>query len=361
MAKVLVVDDEKALRATLTEFLREGGHEVDAAEGAGAAETLLQSKGFDVVLSDLILPDLNGDALLAKIKAAAPRAQVILMTGEPAADTAAASLRDGAADYLSKPCTKEVVLRAVSRACRIKSLSDEKERLEAENRRYQENLEELVVERTAALREREQHLNTMMDGSIKAIASAGAFHDPHTAGHERRVAHLAVAIAQRLGIAQPQLHGIEIAGFLHDIGKIAVPTEILSKPGRLNPLEFGMVKMHPQVGYEILRKINFLWPVAEATLQHHERLDGSGYPSGIKDAEIITEARILAVADAVEAMSSRRPYRPAMGVEVALKEIRKQGGKLFDRSAVDACVEVVESAGFHLDSQRHSTAFQKSR
>ena len=349
MAKVLVVDDEKAIRRTFSTFLGAAGYEVDTAENADAAETLFRAKEFDVILSDIILPGLNGVALLAKIKVATPRTLVVMMTGEPTAETAAASLRDGAVDYLFKPCTKEAVLRSVGNACKIRTLNDEKARLEAENLRYRERMEDLIIDRTSALQERESRLERVMDGSVEAISSAIEIRDPFTAGHERRVARLAAAIARRLGISETQERGIEITGFLHDIGKIAVPAEILSKPGKLSECEFVIIKTHPQVGYDILRKIDFFWPVADATLQHHERLNGSGYPHGLKGSQIILEAQVLAVADVVEAMSSPRPYRPAMTIELVIEQVTKGCGTLFDANAANACCELIRSENFRFE------------
>jgi HD-GYP domain-containing protein (c-di-GMP phosphodiesterase class II) len=189
-------------------------------------------------------------------------------------------------------------------------------------------------------------LHQMMDGTIKAISSALEMRDPYTAGHERRVAQLGCAIAGFLGLSEEQTEGIRIAGFLHDIGKIAVPTEILSRPGKLSEYEMAIIKTHPQCGFEILKEINFLWPVALATLQHHERLDGSGYPLGARGDQIILEARIIAVADVVEAMSSHRPYRPALGAEAALAEIAANKGIHYAPEVVDACTRLFSERGF---------------
>ena len=164
--------------------------------------------------------------------------------------------------------------------------------------------------------------------------------DPHTAGHQRRVAELSTAIAREMGLASQALEGIHFGALIHDLGKIQVPAEILAKPTRLSKLEFELIKAHPQAGYDILKGIEFPWPVAQMVLQHHERLDGTGYPNGAKDGDIALEARILAVADVVEAMSSHRPYRPALGIDAALAEIIQQRGKLYDSDVVDACVRL---------------------
>jgi putative nucleotidyltransferase with HDIG domain len=167
--------------------------------------------------------------------------------------------------------------------------------------------------------------------------------DPYTAGHQRRVAGLAQAIGREMGLSEWQIMGMHVAGLLHDVGKVAVPSEILSKPGKINQYEYSIIKNHSQVGYEILQKIDFPWPVTVAILQHHERMNGSGYPAGVSGEEIILEARILGVADVVEAMSSHRPYRPALGLGSALAEITKNRGVLYDPQVVDACLRLLEN------------------
>lgn len=162
--------------------------------------------------------------------------------------------------------------------------------------------------------------------------------DPYTAGHQREVAQLAGAIAREMALDEEDVKGIEVAATLHDIGKIAVPTAILNRPGRLSPPEFELIKAHSQTGSDIVADVPFPWPVAEMILQHHERLDGSGYPSGLSDGDILMGSRILAIADVVSAISSHRPYRPAMGLDQAIAEIETHSGQLYDRDAVDACV-----------------------
>ncbi len=191
-------------------------------------------------------------------------------------------------------------------------------------------------------------LREALGGTIQTVASIVEVKDPYTAGHQRRVADLAQAIATEMGLPQEQIEGIRMAGLIHDLGKIAVPTEILSKPGRLNDLELSLVKTHPQVGYDILKRIDFPWPVAKIVLQHHERMDGSGYPQGLSGEEIMLEARILAVADVVEAMVSHRPYRPAHSIDEALEEISRNRGILYDPEVVDACVRLFTEKGFKL-------------
>ncbi len=167
--------------------------------------------------------------------------------------------------------------------------------------------------------------------------------DPYTYGHQQRVGALSRRIAQNMGLPEDQIEAIEIASLLHDIGKVMLPSEIMTKPGKLTEQEFGLIKGHAENGYEILKEIDFGRPIAEIVRQHHERLDGSGYPNGIKNDEILLEARIMAVADVVEAMMSFRPYRPALGLEAALDEIKKNSGRLYDKEVVNHCIRILES------------------
>jgi PAS domain S-box-containing protein/putative nucleotidyltransferase with HDIG domain len=203
--------------------------------------------------------------------------------------------------------------------------------------------------RDQALRERQQAQDSLRASLISAIGAIGAtleMRDPYTAGHQRRVAELAVAIARELGLPDSQIEGIHFGALIHDIGKIQVPGEILSKPGKLTAIEYELIKNHPQAGYEILRNVQFPWPIAQMVLQHHERLDGSGYPAGLAGAEILREARILCVADVVEAISSHRPYRPTLGIERALAEVQEHRGTHYDPEVVDACLALFESKRF---------------
>jgi putative nucleotidyltransferase with HDIG domain len=197
-----------------------------------------------------------------------------------------------------------------------------------------------------SLKESYERLQASLAGTVTALAAVVESKDPYTAGHQQRVTHLACAIAREMGLSQDLVEGIGVIGYLHDIGKIAVPAEILSRPGKINEFEFNLIKQHPVSGFDILKQIAFPWPVAEAVFQHHERLDGSGYPSGLTDEQIILEARVLAVADVVEAMASHRPYRPAVGIELALGEIIQNKGTLYDPEVVEACVRLFHEKGY---------------
>ena len=199
------------------------------------------------------------------------------------------------------------------------------------------------------IRQKHGELLEAMDGIIHAMSMVVETRDPYTAGHQKRVADIACAIGRAMELTEWDIKGIRIAGLLHDVGKLAVPAEILTKPGKLNVSEFSIIKSHSQVSYNILELIEFPWPVKEAILQHHERLDGSGYPDGLSGDDIIIGARILGVADVVEAISSHRPYRPALGLEYAMREIIKQRGILYDPRVVDACLKLFEEKDADLE------------
>ena len=184
---------------------------------------------------------------------------------------------------------------------------------------------------------------------IDVISMAVEVRDPYTAGHQKKVANLARSIAKQMGLPPMQVEYVRMAGAIHDLGKISVPAEILSMPRRLTEIEFELVKQHPEIGYNVLKNIDDLKNVAMIIMQHHERLDGSGYPNGLKGDEILLEARILAVADVVEAIASHRPYRPAFGIEYALEEIEKNAGILYDKDVVRTCLDLFRNKGFRLE------------
>jgi putative nucleotidyltransferase with HDIG domain len=194
----------------------------------------------------------------------------------------------------------------------------------------------------------EQRLHESLLETIQTCASIVEMRDPYTAGHQRRVAEFAKAIAQEMGLPEEEAQVIYLAGLIHDVGKVNIPSEILSKPGKLTPIEYSFVQTHAQAGYDLLKSIHFPWPIAKLIWQHHERMDGSGYPQGLKDEQILLGARILAVADVVEAISSHRPYRPGLGIDAALSEIKSKRGVYFDPQVVDACLRLFHERDYQL-------------
>jgi putative two-component system response regulator len=253
---------------------------------------------------------------------------VILITAKPGLEAKLKGYEHGADAYLSKP----VNIRELD--ARIRNLVAERHIQQSAIRMNE--MESREDERRRGF----ERLRLALKSTVQAIATVVEMRDPYTAGHQRRVADLARAIGAELGLSDDRLEGIQTAGMIHDIGKIRIPTEILSKPSKLTVLEFDLIKTHVQAGGDILKDIEFPWPIARMILEHHERVDGSGYPGGLRGANLLPESRILAVADAVEAISTPRPYRPALGIEAALEEIVGKRGVLFDADAVDACVNL---------------------
>lgn len=209
-----------------------------------------------------------------------------------------------------------------------------------------------ITERRVAekkLKESYQKLRMALEASVEAMGKATEIRDPYTAGHQKRVGQLSYKIARAMKLPEERCEGVRLSGAIHDIGKIYVPAEILSKPGSISDNEFNIIKTHSQVGYDILKKIEFPWPIAETILQHHERIDGSGYPQGLQNNNILLEAKIISVADVVEAMASYRPYRPALGIERAIDEIKKNRDKLYDPHIVDICCKIILEEGFNFE------------
>ena len=238
---------------------------------------------------------------------------------------------------------------------------------EDELKKHHDQLEKIVHERTAALTKLNDQLKREiterklaeeklqqsyaklqknLDETVHAMSLTAETRDPYTAGHQKRTTELALALAEEMGLSGHQIKGVQMAGLIHDMGKISIPAEILSKPGKLNEVEIQLVRRHPQAAFEILKKIDFPWPVDLIVLQHHEKMDCSGYPQGLAGEEILLEARILCVADVVESIDSHRPYRPGLGIDKALEEISKNRGTLYDQDVVDACLRLFKEKNF---------------
>ncbi len=208
-------------------------------------------------------------------------------------------------------------------------------------------IEQIKIEEE--LKESLEKQRRVMEDVIQAMSNTTELRDAYTAGHQKRVSRLSVAIAKKMDLPMDEIEGIRLASIIHDIGKIAVPAEILTKPGKISNIEFELIKIHPQIGYEILKTIEFPWPIADIVLQHHERIDGSGYPQNLSGNNIRREARILTVADVIDAMASHRPYRPALGIEEAINEIKKNRNIFYDKDVVDACLELYEKQEYDFD------------
>jgi putative nucleotidyltransferase with HDIG domain len=341
--EVLVVDDERPIRMLLQKILEANGYACRAAENAAEARILMGEQISELILCDINMPGESGLDFIRYVLKVYPDTAAIMVSaiGDPL--LAESMLQLGVYDYIIKPMDRNGILISVANAFRRREL-------EIANRSYRRNLEQMVDERTDSLQRSMKKLENAMNGIVRAIAHTVETRDPYTAGHQRRVADLAAAIAEAVGFEQDKVEAVRVAAIIHDLGKISVPAEILSKPSRLTVNEFNLIKEHPQVGYDILKDIEFPWEIATMVYQHHEKLDGSGYPLGLCGDAILPESRVLTVADVVEAMASHRPYRPGLGIDMALEEIEKNKGTLYDPDVVAACCALFREKRFSFES-----------
>jgi putative two-component system response regulator len=379
MTKLLIVDDNEQNLYMLQVLLKGYGYEVETAGDGAEALEKARHDAPDVVITDILMPVMDGFTLCREWKKADRLKEIpfIFYTAtytDPRDEEFALSL--GAERFIVKPVEPGVFVRILREVIReaeegrlvaprgaideepvflkeyserlVRKLEDKMLQLEEANRA----LETEIAERKRAEEELLQSyvkLQRTLEGTVNTLVLAVEMRDPYTAGHQRGVAQLACAIAKEMGLSENQIEGIRMAALIHDIGKISIPAEVLNKPGPLSELEYGLIKAHPQIGHDILKAVDFPWPVADIVLEHHERMDGSGYPQGLSGEEIILEARILGVADVVEAMVSHRPYRPAHEIDEALEEISQNRGVIYDPEVVDACLRLFSEKGFELE------------
>lgn len=334
-AHILVIDDDASVRQSLQTFLQDEGFCVKAAESGTQGLSMFAEDQPVLALVDLMLPDMHGREVVRRLHQRAPDVPLIVVSGTGLLEDAVGTLRDGAWDYVAKPILDTAgFLRLIRRAM-------ERARLLSENRAYSTGLEQMVRQRTAELEATSLRLRETLFATVQSLSKLTSLKDAYTEAHQRRVTCIATAVAEELGFTGERLDGVRVAATLHDVGKLCIPSEFLTKPSHLDNHEMAFLRLHPKFGHEILADIPFPSPVADIVLQHHERLDGSGYPSGLSGDGILREARIIAVADVIEAICSHRPYRPALPLAYALAEIEKGKKRLFCPDAVDACLWLV--------------------
>ncbi|MBN1828520.1 MAG: HD domain-containing protein [Deltaproteobacteria bacterium] len=331
--KTLIIEDSEEDCLLITRFLRKHGFNLDIhrIETKEALRDMLDRDSWDLILCDYTLPRMNARDALACYRENNLDIPFIVVSGTIGEEVAVEMMVSGAHDYVMKNRLNRLA-PAIERELRETQMR--RERCEAQK----------------ALLLSHEKTNETLIGAIKLLSRVSEIRDPYTAGHQKRVALLAAAIGRKLNFSKNSLEALHFAAMIHDIGKISVPTEILVKPSTLSASEFGLIKTHPLVGFELLKDIEFPWPLATIIHQHHERLNGSGYPQGLNDGEIISEAKIIAVADTVEAMMSHRPYRPAIGLHAALDEIERNAGALYDISAVSACIGLFRNKQFSFET-----------
>jgi putative nucleotidyltransferase with HDIG domain len=357
---ILIVDDEDSILNAFRRILADGDYEIHTASNGleGLNKLHTANRPYSLIISDQRMPVMNGVQFFTQAKDIFPDAVRILLTGY--ADTAAvidAINKGGVHLYFTKPWHEEELLLHIKQSFSkveilqenkrlielIKNKNDELLKLNKTlEKRTKDKTDDLLAQ-TEKLKESYKKSQIILDGIVKTLSMIIETRDPYTSGHEDQVAKIACNIAKEMKFTEEQITAIHIAATLHDIGKISVPSEILTKPGRLSDLEMEMIKTHCKVANDILINIEFPYPVAEIIFQHHERMDGSGYPRGLKGDKIAIEARIIGAADVMDAMTSYRPYRPALGVDAAIEEIVKFRGITYDPAVVDACLKIYKN------------------
>ena len=327
-AKILIVDDEEAIREVVSTLLEAQGHSCASVSNGLLAQEYLGKHAVDLVLSDMVMPEMDGMSLVEWLRKTEPDIPVIMVTANAEISTALEAIRQGAYDYILKPFEKDQLYLGVRRAL-------EHRRLVLENRDYQRNLEIQVEERTAQLKGALEQLEQSYDDTLEALGGALDLKDAETEGHSKRVTAFTIAIAKAMKVDTSLLPQIARAAFLHDIGKMAIPDQILRKPGPLTAEEREVMRTHCDIGYNMVTRNSFLQEAAEIVLSHQEYFDGSGYPRGLRGEEIPLGARIFAVADALDAMISDRPYRKALSITYAQEEIKRCSGTQFDPKVVE--------------------------
>ena len=343
-ARILVVDDEAYVRSMIGATLERQGYDVQLATSGRDAMNMLERNAFDLVLTDIVMQERSGIALLERIHAQQPNLPVVMVTAIHDIRVAIDSMRLGAYDYLLKPFEREHLVSAVQRAL------DHRQALQ-ENYNYQQSLEQMVRARTDMLRQAMEELEHSYDVTLEALGDALDLKDSETEGHSKRVTGYTIALARAMGIAAAEIKVIARGAFLHDIGKMAIPDEILRKPGTLSPEEREVMRDHCMHGYHMLRKIPFLSAAAEIVFSHHEHYDGRGYPSELRGSEIQIGSRIFAVADAFDAITSDRPYRRARNFDAAREEILRCCGTQFDPGVVEAFLKIPSDLWHELRSE----------
>ncbi|MGE5371837.1 MAG: HD domain-containing phosphohydrolase [Solirubrobacterales bacterium] len=366
--KILIIDDDRGFRQNMADFLEDLGYRVSQAENGSEGLTAVRAIEPDLVFCDIHMPDIEGPEVMSRLRLENPEIPLVGLSGSGDIADVIKAVRSGAWDYMTKPVREiatvdDLIRKAIERARMLRESRTYKEQLEREVRKRTQELaaradelvnlnarltDEVAVRAAAEVRLLESFAlqEKIFDGTIQAISRIVEVRDPYTSGHQARVAQMSREIAKVMELDQNSIKAVYVSGMLHDLGKIAIPSEILAKPGALSEQEFGFIMTHPNIGAGILDAIEFPWPIATIVLQHHERQDGSGYPNGLSRDDILVEARIIVVADVVEAMASHRPYRPALGLMAAMDEIDKNKGRLYDPQVVDACLELLGPGGF---------------
>lgn len=346
--KILVVDDDEDITSLLSISLMQEGYQCETANSASEALLLIRKNTenqFTLVLTDLNMPVMSGLELLGRLRKHFPLIGVVVISADKNISQAIDAMREGALDFITKPFQPNIAIPRLQKAM-------ERIRLERENYQYQEYLEEKIENRTSALIEKHRSLQKLFINTVEAIARAIEAKDPYTQGHSKRVSKYCTRIAQKMEVNSEDIIDIELAGLLHDVGKIGISDAILSKPSKLSIEEYESIKEHPLISLKIIEPIHELKKVKEYVKYHHEKWDGTGYPEGLKAEEIPLGARILSLADAFDTMWIGRQYHAAWNLETVIKEFQKNKETQFDPHVVDAFVELIQEDQVTFDKIR---------
>ena len=318
---VLYVEDEEEVRELLSRYLSRWVGKLHVAANGQEGVRAFAEHQPDVVVTDIKMPVMDGLEMASAIKTSSREVPIIVITAHSEKDYFIRAIEIGVDSYVTKPVNTDSLLAAIFKSAKTRS-----------QQRELEQAKQVIID--------------TLDQTIGLLSRAIEMRDPYTDGHQKRVSLLAVAIAEEMGVSSDRINGIRLGSLVHDIGKIRIPAEILTSPRKLIDIEMDIIRTHSQAGYDILAGATFPWPVARMVLEHHERVDGSGYPNHLSGEAIWLEARIICVADVVESMASFRPYRPALGIEAAIAEIQKNRGKLYDEKVVACCINVLEKRAY---------------
>jgi cyclic di-GMP phosphodiesterase len=347
--RVLAVDDEHAASKLISIMLRPPAFCCTTAPHGQAALAALQLERFDAVISDLQMPGISGLELLSRVRRSYPNVAFLVTTGVDDVDVGVQAMHSGADDYLVKPLRESVLLASLERALH-------KRHLEKQVENYRLHLEEMVAERTGQLRDALQQIERSYEDTLQALGAAIDLRDNETAGHSQRVCRYSLEIARIMGWSGAQLESLARGAHLHDIGKLGIPDGILLKPGPLTADERTLMQRHAQIGFDLVKDIAFLSDASEIVLSHHERYNGGGYPRGLRGEEILPGARIFAVADSFDAITSDRPYRRASSFASGRETIRQLSGSLFDPQVVSIFLSIPEETWPAIAKEERQTA-----
>lgn len=343
---VLTVDDDPGINGLVKNKLLTEGFSCRCCESGEEALQVLTQESFDIIITDLHMPGISGVQLIEQARPKHPSSAFLVITGVDDTHVGVDAMKRGADDYLVKPFRMDTLLTSVERALN-------KKHLELEVEKYRKSLEEMVAQRTNQLQAAMKRIELTYDDTLEALGAALDLRDNETGGHSRRVSLYCLEMARAFDCTPEQLKQIARGAYMHDIGKIGIPDSILLKPGQLTPQERAIMESHARIGYELVSRITFLAGAAEIVLTHQERFDGTGYPQGLVGEEIPVGARIFAVADTLDAMTSDRPYRSALSLEAARAEITRESGRQFDPAVVRVFLSIPESTWLQI---RHLTA-----